>query len=215
MARSEASRTQEERSQRTQVKIIEAAVDLFAEQGYDATSVQQIVERAGVTKGALYHHFTSKEEILFRLYGEHFADDLAELERIIASPDDPERKLRAVIRAIVVSSAEAGKASAVFTHEVNRLDPRRYAELQVQWRRYQDTVRELIAAAQADGIFGMHTSAQVVSWAIFGVTNSLHTWFRPDGPKSAEQIAQELADLVIGGLQQDPTRHAAVPEDIA
>jgi AcrR family transcriptional regulator len=215
MVRSETSSRQEQRSTETKTKIIEAAIDLFAEQGYDATSVQQIVDRAGVTKGALYHHFTAKEEILYRLYGEHFADDLAELERILASGDDPERKLRAVIRAIVVSTAVAGKASAIFAREVNRLDPRRYADLQTQWRRYQDTVRGLIASAQLAGVFGVRTSPQIVSWAIFGVTNSMPTWFRPDGPKSAEEIARELGDLVIYGLQPEGPGTSAHTAQIA
>lgn len=181
-------------------KILAAALDLFAEKGYDATGVQEIVATAGVTKGALYHHFAAKEDILFEIYGSVFARQLAELDALLAHGRDPMWTLRAVIENIVVSTAASAKAAAVFTRAVSRLNPVRYKELQSDWRRYQDSVRALIRRAQAEGIFATAASPEIISWAIFGVTTSLHTWYRPDGPKSARDIAQELADLVLAGL---------------
>jgi len=181
-------------------KILEAALDLFAEKGYDATGVQEIVATAGVTKGALYHHFGAKEDILFEIYGSVFAGQLAELDAILRMGRDPVWTLRAVIENIVVSTAASAKAAAVFARDVSRLDPVRFKELQADWRRYQDSVRALIRRAQADGIFATAASPEIISWAIFGVTTSLHTWYRPDGPKSASDIALELADLVLAGL---------------
>ncbi|HZM78279.1 MAG TPA: TetR/AcrR family transcriptional regulator [Candidatus Limnocylindrales bacterium] len=181
-------------------KILEAALDLFAEKGYDATGVQEIVATAGVTKGALYHHFAAKEDILFEIYGSVFTRQLAELDAILELQKDPVWTLRAVIESIVVSTAASAKAAAVFSREVSRLDQVRYKELQSDWRRYQDSVRALIRSAQADGIFATAASPEIISWAIFGVTTSLHTWYRPDGPKSARDIAHELADLVLAGL---------------
>jgi AcrR family transcriptional regulator len=133
--------------------ILESAVDLFADQGYDATSVQQIVERAGVTKGALYHHFSAKEDILFHIYGDVFAEQLAELDRILAFGQPPEQTLRAAIRSCVMSTARAAKAAAVFSQEVTRMSPEHYQEQQKEWRRYQDSVRDVIAKGQADGAF--------------------------------------------------------------
>lgn len=181
-------------------RILEAALDLFAGKGYDATGVQEIVAKAGVTKGALYHHFSAKEDILFEIYGTVFAEQLAELDRILGLGRDPVWTLRAVIDNIVVSTAATAKAAAVFARDVHRLDPVRYKRLQDDWRRYQDSVRALIRRAQDDGVFARTASPEVISWAIFGVTNSLHTWYRPDGPKSARDIARELADLMLAGL---------------
>jgi len=181
-------------------RILAAALELFASKGYDATGVQEIVARAGVTKGALYHHFAAKEDILFEIYGSVFQDQLAELDRLLGLARDPVWTLRAVIENIIVSTATSAKAAAVFTREVSRLDPFRYKELQADWRRYQDSVRALIRRAQDDGVFAKTASPEIISWAIFGVTTSLHTWYRPDGPKSAEDIAHELADLMLAGL---------------
>ena len=181
-------------------RVIEAAVDLFAAQGYDATSVQQIVVAAGTTKGGFYHHFAAKEELLYAMYHENIAEQLADLQRILALGEDPEATLRAVVDSIVCKTVATMKAGAVFTQEVARMDPQRYRQLQVDWRQYQDSVRELIRSAQESGRFALTASPQVVSWAIFGVTNSLHTWFREDGPKTGHDIAVELADLLMAGL---------------
>lgn len=188
------------RSKGAREAILQAATDLFAEQGYDATPVQQIVERAGVTKGALYHHFTGKEDILFHIYGDIFAEQLADLDRILALGQDPAAALREVITSLVTGTAKAAKAAAVFTHELTRMSAEHYAEQQSEWRRYQDSVRELIRLGQATGVFRESASPLLTSWAIFGITNSMHTWFRPDGPKTSAQIATELADLIMSGI---------------
>lgn len=182
-------------------RILEAALDLFAEKGFDATGVQEIVVRAGVTKGALYHHFASKEDILFDLYGEVLGAQLADLDRILSTTErDPVWKLRTIIESLVVSTAASAKAAAVVTREMSHMDSGRHQQLKHEWRRYQDSVRSLIRQAQAGGTFASATSPEVASWAVFGVVTSLHTWYRPDGPKSARDIAQELADLVLAGL---------------
>lgn len=188
------------RSKGAREAILQAATDLFAEQGYDATPVQQIVERAGVTKGALYHHFTAKEDILFHIYGDIFAEQLTDLDRILARDQTPDLALREVIASLVSGTAKAAKAAAVFTHELTRMSAEHYAEQQSEWRRYQDSVRELIRRGQAEGVFRPSASPQLTSWAIFGITNTMHTWFRPEGPKTAADIATELADLVMSGI---------------
>src|SRR5690349_13706354 len=85
-------------------RILAAATELFAEQGYAATSVQQVVDRAGVTKGGLYHYFGAKEDLLIEMYRAVFGERLAALDRIIRQGRDPEWTLRAIIDDIVVGT---------------------------------------------------------------------------------------------------------------
>ncbi len=182
-------------------RILTAATELFAEQGYAATSVQQVVDRAGVTKGGLYHYFGAKEDLLIEMYRAVFGERLTALDRIITQGRDPEWTLRAIIDDIVVGTAAMIKESAAVSRELAAMDSERTQRLQADWRRYQETVRGLIRDAQEAGVFAAVASPEIVSWSIFGVTNSLHTWYRPDGPKAAETIAKELADLVLTGLR--------------
>jgi AcrR family transcriptional regulator len=181
-------------------QVLAAAVDLFAASGYDGTSVQQIVERAGVTKGALYHYFTAKEDILLEIYTTVFDEQMAALDHIIAMNREPEWTLREIIHSLIAVTAANVKVSAVFSREATRMDQTRWAALQDRWRGYQESVRAVIRRGQSDGSFATVASPEMASWAIFGVTTSLHTWYRPDGPKTPQQLATELSDLVLAGL---------------
>jgi AcrR family transcriptional regulator len=181
-------------------RILASAVELFAGQGYDATSVQQVVTHAGVTKGALYHHFAAKEDLLFEIYHSLLARQLADLDRTIGLGLDPASTLREIIRYLVETTAEQSRAVTVFTREGSRLNEQRWQTLRAEWRRYQDAVRAVIRKAQRDGVFTTYASPEVISWAIFGVNTSMPTWFRPDGPMKPAQIADELADFVLAAL---------------
>jgi AcrR family transcriptional regulator len=186
-------------------RILAAAVDLFAAQGYDATSVSQVVAQAGVTKGALYHYFTAKDDLLFEIYHTLLSDQLSSLDRIMGLGLDPASTLREIIRSLVETTAGESKAVTVFSREGSKLTEERWETFRTDWRRYQDTVRALIRDAQADGAFAGHASPEIISWAIFGVSNSMPTWFRPDGPKKPPEIAEELADFVLAALTPAPT----------
>lgn len=181
-------------------KVLAAAEELFAEQGYDATSVAQVVARAGVTKGALYHHFAAKEDLLFELYHSIFAEQKAALERIVAQDADAPTIIREIIHDLIITTAARTRAITIFGREGSRLDKERWYTLQEEWRRYQDMVRQVIRDAQEAGTFSGAASPEVISWAIFGFNNDLHTWYRPDGPKPPAVIARELSDFVLNGL---------------
>lgn len=189
--------------------IMAAALELFAERGYDATSVTEVVERAGVTKGALYHYFSAKEDLLYEIYRDHLDQQMADLERILSSGDDPVTALHNVVENLVVTTITHLPVVTVFGRDMSRLSPQRFAALQADWRRYQEGVRGLIKAAQNDGTFAGTTTPEIASWIIFGFTNSLPLWYQPDGPLSPAGIAAELNSLVRAAM--DPNR----PEGIS
>ncbi|HEU4540544.1 MAG TPA: TetR/AcrR family transcriptional regulator [Jiangellaceae bacterium] len=184
-------------------RILSAALELFAERGYDATSVNQVVIRAGVTKGALYHYFAAKEDLLYEIYRGLLDQQLADLDRICAEEPDPSHALRAVIRDLVVSTIRYRRAVTVFSRESARLSPERWHALQRDWRRYQEVVRGLIRDAQRRGTFNAVASPELVSWMIFGLTTGLPSWYRPDGPKSPSDIADEASEFVLAALSPD------------
>ncbi|GHJ43813.1 TetR family transcriptional regulator [Catellatospora sp. TT07R-123] len=188
-------------------RLVAAAIGVFAEAGYDGASVQQVVTRAGLTKGSFYYYFPSKEELLFEIYGSVLAAQLSALEAILARGLAPEATLRAVVADVVASTADNITAAAVFSRESNRLDQAHWQTLREHWRRYLDLVRGVIRAGQASGDFSAAASPETVSWMIFGVTTSMPTWYRADGPKTPAEIADEMCAVVFTGL----TRGSAAP----
>jgi AcrR family transcriptional regulator len=184
-----------------QDRIRDAAVRLFAERGFDATSVQEIVDAADVTKGALYHYFRSKDDLLYEIYHALIGEQLAHLDRIIAAGDPPPDTLRAVIVDLVETTTARLAEAAVFAREMHRLAAEPMASLRAERRRYHAAVRDLIANGQAAGVFAPTASAETVTLVVFGIVNQLPQWYRPDGPKTPAQLATELADFVLAGLQ--------------
>jgi AcrR family transcriptional regulator len=182
-------------------RILRAAVKLFAEKGFDATTVQEVVAYAEVTKGALYHYFDSKDDLLYEIYHSLIGLQTAELDRIIAEGRDAPETVRAIMVNLVVTTAERIDETAVFVREMHKLDSERMAAFRADRRRYQTTFRDVIAKAQAAGEFSTVTPADTAVLIALGVVNQLPTWYRPDGPKSPEQLGAEIADFVLAALR--------------
>ncbi|MBV1853646.1 TetR/AcrR family transcriptional regulator [Catellatospora tritici] len=189
-------------------RLVAAAISVFAEAGYDGASVQQVVTRAGVTKGSFYYYFPSKEELLFEIYGSVLAAQLAGLEAILARGLAPEAALRAIVADVVASTAEHITAATIFSRESSRLDHEHWQTLRDRWRRYLDLVRGVIRDGQQRGDFSATASPETISWMIFGVTTSMPTWYRADGPKTPAQIAEEMCSVVFTGLTRGPAAPA-------
>lgn len=192
-------------------RILAAALDLFAEQGYDATSVSEVVIRAGVTKGALYHYFGAKEDLLYEIYRGLLDQQLADLDHILRTTLDPAAALRAVVENLVATTIEHIREVSVFRRETARLSAARWQALQADWRRYQEAVRVLVRDAQHAGALAATASPEIVSWIIFGFTTSLPSWYRSDGSKSPADIAAETSTFVLAALRPNRTEGTATP----
>jgi len=188
-------------SQSARERVLYAAVALFARQGYDATSVAQVITQAGVAKGGFYHHFASKEALLYEVYGDLITRQLAAMDAIVARRSPPAETVRALIVDLVESTAASAQQALVFWREQHKLGDERTEQYRRARRRYHDTVTRLIREAQTAGSFAAVASPEMVTFTIFGVINELPLWYRPQGRKRPAQIASELADLVLAALE--------------
>jgi AcrR family transcriptional regulator len=184
-------------------RILAAAVDLFADHGYDATSVSQVINRAGVAKGGFYHHFASKDDLLYAVYGELITRQLVGMQRILDAGMSPADTLRALIMDLVETTAASTREALVFSRELSQLGNRRIMQMRSQRRRYHNAVIKLVHDAQERGQFSAVASPEIVTFTIFGVINEMPRWYRPAGRMRPEQIATEIADLVLAGLHAE------------
>lgn len=179
-------------SMRRDRQILEAAEDLFYEKGFDATSVDAIAERAGITGGAIYRYFAGKDEILGVLFDELI--DTA-LEQLPAPTDDPDHDLRALIEAHVSIAIDHPKLAGIWIREQRSLtEPyrrnylrreRRYSE---RWRtsltrRYPGRSREELSAAMR-GVHALTLSDSV----------------RPAGARQSKAVKALLVDMTLRSL---------------
>ncbi|XVQ08628.1 TetR/AcrR family transcriptional regulator [Spirillospora sp. CA-255316] len=184
-------------------RILDAAVRLFAERGFDGTSVQEVVAAAEVTKGALYHYFDSKDDLLYEIYHSLITRQLADLDRVLAAGRPPAETVRAIITELIRSTADHIDEAKVFTREMHRLDHDRMHAVRADRRRYHVRFRGLVERAQRDGVFAAQTSADTVTIVALGMVNQMPHWYRADGPKSAAELADEVSAFVLAALRPE------------
>lgn len=180
-------------------QVLAAAVQLFNEQGYDATSVADVASRLGLTKSALYHHFASKEELL-RLALDDALDALEHaLDRAVADSGTTSDHLRGVVEgAVEVLIARQPSVTLLLrvrgntTVEQDALRRR---------RAFDQRVTALVREAQREGLLRTDIDAAVATRLVFGMVNSLVEWYRPDGSVDPGELARDVLTVALDGLQ--------------
>ena len=139
-----------EREPRAPVEAIRAAAFAqFAERGYPVVTVRDIMKACGLTQGALYNHFKSKDELLHDI----ITSTQAELERVCqqaaaGAGDDPRAKLAAFVRVYVVRHCRLRVEALVANRELSWLDGARVADI----RKSRRAIRDILVGVLADGV---------------------------------------------------------------
>lgn len=181
--------------------VMHAAVELFATQGYAGTSVQQIVAAAGVTKGAMYHYFESKDDLLFGIYDSLLTLQKAHLDAIIARGGETEDVLRAVCVDVLETSIDRIREGAVFFRSMHMLTAPRQQEVVRRRRAYHDAFAALIERGQTEGRYRTDIPVAMLVAHFFSDVHYLSHWYSPTGPESKALVAEQLTDLFLTSLR--------------
>ncbi len=185
----------------TRKALVEAALGLFETNGYAATSVQRIVEEAGLTKGAFYHHFETKDDLLHEIHEEFINDELDRAERILARDLPADQTLRQlIVEALVEPLGIYRREMSVFVQEYRFLDPEVFEEIKSKRDRFEQCFVQAIEQGMADGTFRELGPARIVAFGIIGMVGWTFTWLDPRGELSAHAIGEIYAEIVIEGL---------------
>ncbi|MEO8906783.1 MAG: TetR/AcrR family transcriptional regulator [Microbacteriaceae bacterium] len=181
-------------------KVRRASVELFAGQGYAQTSVQQIVDAAGVTKGALYHYFKSKDDLLFDIYDRLLSLQHERLKEIVARGLAPEVTIRLICEDVIVTSIEGLREATVFFWSQHMLSPDRQGEVKSRRRMYNDAFEAVLEGGQTAGVFRSDIPRPVLIAHFFADVHYLAQWYSPAGALSKDQVARQLTELYLAGL---------------
>jgi AcrR family transcriptional regulator len=178
----------------------QVSVELFAEHGYAQTSVQQIVDAAGVTKGALYHYFTSKDDLLFDIYDRLLSMQREHLAAIVARDLTPEQTIRLVCEDVIVTSIEHLADGTVFFRSQHMLSEKRQREVKQRRREYNDAFEAILTRGRVGGVFRTDIPPAILIAHFFSDVHYLAQWYSPGGSLTKQQVAGELTDLYLAGL---------------
>jgi TetR/AcrR family transcriptional regulator, cholesterol catabolism regulator len=185
----------------TRDDILEAAAQVFRQKGFHGASMANIAEAVNLQKASLYHHVSSKQEILFELLDR--ALELL-LERIapIASLDQPaDERLCQMIREYLLILAENTDLSAVLLFEHRSLEGRQHARHIPNRDKFENLWREVLK----DGVRSRQfvcDDIPLTARAILGMLNWTITWYKPNGLLTVEQIADHYSNLLLNGLKK-------------
>ena len=185
-------------------EILRAAARLFQQQGYDATSMNDVAAALKLSKGGLYHHFQSKDEILFHIMSH--AMDITE-ERVInvvRRISGAEERLRRLIRLhIEVVLSEEDREITVMLHENHPLPPALRRKINGRKKDYLHFVENLIADVQREAQRQRATPATVTpraaAFALVGMINWIYQWYQPDGSLTGDAIVEQYTDIFFRG----------------
>jgi AcrR family transcriptional regulator len=179
-------------------EVLAAAVALFNEQGYDATSVSDLAARLGLTKSAMYHHFSSKEQLLEMALDEALDGLEGVLTRPEAQSGTASERLHFVLRAAVEVLLDRLDYVTLLLRVRGNSDVERAAL--ARRRAFDHQMASLVREAQASGSVRPDVDSAIVTRLIFGMLNSTIEWYRPTGPKDRDALTHDILAVAFDGI---------------
>jgi AcrR family transcriptional regulator len=179
--------------------VFRAAAELMVEKGYGGTSINDIAEAVGMTKAGLYHHFSGKQDLLFRILN----NAIDEGERVVSTPvrliEDPEQRLRQIIRLQIQGEISHGLAFIVLFKEINYLAPAQKKEIRGRVKEFlaliQMALRELAENGRLRSL-----DVDIATMHIVNAMTGVARWKHHDFASDAEHLIQETIAYTMAAL---------------
>ncbi|WP_405946144.1 TetR/AcrR family transcriptional regulator [Streptomyces prunicolor] len=192
--------------------LLEIAVVVFNERGYDGTGMEELARRLGLSKSSIYHHVSGKEELLELAVNRALDALFAVLDEEEKRAQDPEggssestataRMKRIVHRSVEVLAAELPYVTLLLRlHGNSEVEQRALARR----REFDHRVAELMTRAAAEGGIRADIDPHLASRLLFGTVNSLVEWYRPDRDLTVATLADALTTILFDGLHGPAT----------
>lgn len=183
----------------TRDDVLDAAAQVFRQKGFHGASMSDIASAVNVQKASLYHHVSSKQQILLELLDRALLILSARISEIAAQEIPPEEKLRRMIKVYLQLLAENSDLSSVLLFEHRSLDKKARASHIPRRDQFEALWRSVLDEGIQKKVFSLKETGLAVR-AMMGTLNWTLTWYRPEGEKPIEQIADEYAELLLKGM---------------
>ena len=176
--------------------LLRAAARLFVEKGFDATTTRDIAEAVGMRSGSPFYHFRSKHDLLKAAIADGLETAHERMQTVTASIDDPELRLRTMVRTHLGNLLEGECQAPMLLYEWRSLDVAARGEIGAIADRYQRTWQTTLDELAAAG--KLRSAAPPVRQFLFGMLNWSRQWYRPDGALSLDELTDSV--LVMLGV---------------
>ena len=203
------ARTQSKNYPEIRESILKSAARLFATKGYPNTTILDLANACNSSRGALYHYFDSKEQILLEIFETHLETVLSELEAIAAAEREPMPAFRALMRRLMRLNSENQAEQITLLNEMNQLDAPTRAEITQKQRQIVGLIVEALSRLDDRGLMTAE-NRKVYGMMLLGALNYSYVWYDPVGSIAPETYADMTVDAFVGGFARSavdtPTR---------
>jgi TetR/AcrR family transcriptional regulator, cholesterol catabolism regulator len=182
-------------------ELLDLAATMFAERGLRATTVRDIADSAGILSGSLYHHFSSKEEMVDELL-RGFLDWLFErYEEIVATEPNPLERLKGLFMASFEAIEDRHAQVVIYQDEAKRLMGQpRFSYVEERNKEQRKMWLALLHQGVDEGYFRPDIDVDLVYRFIRDTTWVSVRWYEPGGPLTAEEVGRQYLSIVLGGI---------------
>jgi len=180
--------------------IRQAAIELFYEHGYEATSLREVAAKVGIRVGSLYNHISSKDELLSSIML-GIMDDLLAAQRTVLRQhkDDPIECLRASIDTLIRFHADRAHEVFIGNSELRSLPPQDRRRVVAKRDQYEKLIRGVIETLGQEGLAQV-LNLRLQTYAIIAIGTHVSTWYKPRGPMSLDDIVRNYTEMILRQL---------------
>jgi AcrR family transcriptional regulator len=181
-------------------RIIDTATELFHKNGYRSTTLEHVAKEIGITKAALYHYVSSKENLLSIIYIKALESIFKNTNKIAEMNLPPDEKMRLIISNHVKNiSIKSLSILSVFFAEENQLSPADFKGIKAEKKKYNQILEKIIGEGIDQGVF-RDTDTKLQTYGILGMCNWIYKWYNPEyTPYTPDQIADHIINLLERG----------------
>jgi AcrR family transcriptional regulator len=182
-------------------RITEQSILLFEKKGFSETSIQDIVDSLGVTKGTFYYYFSSKEQLLMDIHI-GYIDDMLAIQGKILSDDlkNCKEKLYEIVLMLLSNIESQGPSARVFFREMRNLSEKNLTEIIAKRDKFRLSLQGLLDEGKERKEFRENLQTDIVAFGILGVTNWSYQWFNPKGKHTDEEVAKIFVEMILQGI---------------
>ncbi|AJF68889.1 TetR/AcrR family transcriptional regulator [Streptomyces vietnamensis] len=182
-------------------EILDTAAEVFAAQGYDATTVRRIADAAGLLAGSLYYHFDSKESMLDEILASFLRELWGRYDAVLAAGLDPRQTIEALVTESFREIDRHRAAVAIFQKESRHLQELpRFGYLADAQHRFEEAWLGTLERGVAAGVFRADLDVRLTYRFVRDTVWVAASWYRPGGQHSPEEIARQYLSMVLEGI---------------
>ncbi|WP_022667682.1 TetR/AcrR family transcriptional regulator [Desulfospira joergensenii] len=182
--------------------IKKAAINLFYKKSYFATAMSNIALDSNIRKASIYHHYASKEDILFDILMSTMEDLTATIESSLQGIENIENRMRAAVRAHVKFHCDRQQEVLIADSELRGLTANNFKSFVAKRDAYEKIFQEMLVQGMDQGYFAAG-DAKVISYAILTMCTAVAIWFNSEGRLTGEQISHIYEELVVTRLLRE------------